>query len=191
LGFAYSASYDFKYSFIFDLDYLKKSDYYRNSISYQAYKAVVQYWDKNNPEYLEKLANKNKTCRKVIDKFYNDEYLGKKRVLFDFWKVEKETFDLINEYPKKKALFRLIKNIINEKYSPYPNSKRIAMKDCFNDAVPEIIVKHDISLLKDSLFRGFYIKGNIPKDIKSLLKRDYSDKILFNGEKISSVADLK
>jgi len=190
LGFAYASSYNFKYSFIFDLDYLNETDYYKNSISYQAYKAVVQYWDKNNPEYLEKLASKNKMCREVIDKFYNIEYLGKKRVLFDFWKCEKETFDLINEYPKKKELLKLINKIVNEKYAKFPKSKRIAMKDCFDDAVPEIIVKHDISLLKDKLFLGFYIRGNIPKDIKSILLKKYGDKILFVGKKITSISEL-
>jgi hypothetical protein len=190
LGFAYASSYDFKYSFIFDLDYLKKTDYYKNSISYQAYKAVVQYWDKNNPDYLEKLANKNKTCHAVIDKFYNIEYLGKKRVLFDFWKVEKETFDLINEYPKKKELLKLIDKIVNKKYAKFPKSKRIAMRDCFDDAVPEIIVKHDISLSNDKLFLGFYIRGNISKDIKSALLKQYKDKVLFGGKKITSIAEL-
>ena len=169
LGFAYASSYDFKYSFIFDLGYLKKTVYYRNSISYQAYKSVAQYLSKHNPEQLEKLANKNKMCRKVVDKFYNEEYQGKKRVLFDFWKIEKEAFELIEEYPKKKELLRIIKEVANKKYVPYPASRRIAMKDCFEDAVPEIIVKEDISLFDNENFLGFYIRGEVPKDIKSLV----------------------
>jgi len=187
LGFAYASSYDFKYSFIFDLDYLKKTDYYKNSISYQAYKAVVQYWDEHNPEYLEILAKKNKMCRKVINKFYNEEYLGKKRVLFDFWKIEKETFELIQKYPKKKELLKIIRKIVKNKYASYPASKKIAKIDCFSDVAPEIIVKRDISLLENKYFLGFYIRGKIPKNIKSILLKDYSDRILFDGKKIIGV----
>ena len=191
LGFAYASAYDFKYSLIFDLEYIKNSDYYRNSISYQAYKAIVQYWDKNSPEYLEKLAKKSKICRKVDDKFYNDEYRGKKHVLFDFWKAEKETFELIQEYSKKTELLKIVKEIINNKYVPYPASKKIALVDCFNDVVPEIVVKKDISLLENKYLLGFYIRGKIPHGIKSLLIREYPNKILFDGKKIISIDKMK
>ncbi len=92
-----------------------------------------------------------------------------------------------NELPKKKELLKLIDKIVNEKYAKFPKSKKIAMKDCFDDAVPEIIVKHDISLLKYKLLLGFYIRGNIPKDIKSTLLKQYIDKILFDGKKITSI----
>lgn len=190
LGFAYASSYDFKYSFIFDLDYLKKTDYYKNSISYQAYKAVIQYWDEHNPEYLEILAKKNKMCRKVINKFYNEEYLGKKRVLFDFWKIEKETFELIQKYPKKKEILKVIRGIVNKKYAPYPLSRKIAMKNCFEDAVPEIIVKKNINLLEDKYFLGFYIRGEIPNDIQKLLNLKYKDKILYDGKKIKKILEV-
>jgi hypothetical protein len=191
LGFVYASSYDFRYSFIFDLDYLENTEYYKNSISYQAYKAVIQYWDKHNPEYLEKLANKNKICRKVIDKFYNEEYQGKKRILFDFWKVEKETFELIQQYPKKRELLKIIKEIANKKYAPYPISRKVAIKDCFEDSAPEIIVKKDINLLNDKYFLGFYIRGKVPRDIKKLLINRYSDKILYDGRKLKRILELK
>ena len=190
LGFMYATAYEFKYSFIFDLNYLKKADYYKNSISYQAYKAVVKYWDENEPSYLEKLAKKNKICREVVNKFYNEEYQGKKKAMFDFWKVEKETFELIQKYPKKKVLLNLIKKNVKDRYIPYPASMKVANEDCFSDNSPEVIIMKDINLLKDKFFLGFYIMGDIPKDIISLLLRDYPDKILFDGKKIRKIGEL-
>ena len=84
-----------------------------------------------------------------------------------------------------------IVEIANKKYVPYPSSRRIAMKDCFEDAVPEIIVKEDISLFDNENFLGFYIRGEVPKDIKSWLLKRYSGKILFDGKKIKLVRNLR
>ena len=190
LGFAYASSYDFKYSFIFSLNYLKKSEFYMNSLSYQSYKAVIQYWDKNNPEYLHKLASKNAICKAVVDKFYNETYNGKNKVLFDFWKVEKETFDLIQKYPKKKELIRIIKEVVNEKFLKYPDSLNWVKINYKEDNVPEIPVKQDINLKDNPDFLGFYIRGNIPKDILKMLQREYPDKILFDGKKIIKINQL-
>lgn len=191
LGFAYSCSYNFKYSFIFDLDYVKKCDYYKNSVSYQCYKSVAQYLAEKNPEDLEKLAKKSKVCKKVVDKFYNVSYLGKKRVLFDFWKCEKEIFDMINRSSKKKELIEIIRNVADDKYVRYPKSERKSMEKYKEDSVPEVIVKKDINLKKDDLFLGFYIKGKIPRAIRNKLIEDYSDKIIFDGKKIIKVKELR
>ena len=38
---------------------------------------------------------------------------------------------------------------------------------------------------------GFYISGRIPRDILDILKRDFSDKILFDGKKIVEIKNLK
>ena len=191
LGFSYSAAYDFKYSLIFDLNYLKNSNFYKNSLSYQSYKAVIQYWDKNDPKYLQKLADKNSTCKKVVDKFYNEKYQGKNKVLFDFWKVEKETFDLIQKYPKKKELISIIKGVVNEKLLRYPGSLKWAKQNYMEENVPEIIVKTDISLKDNKDFLGFYVRGKIPRDILRILKKEYPDKILFDGKKIIGVEELR
>ena len=56
--------------------------------------------------------------------------------------------------------------------------------------IKKVIIKKDINLLKDKFFLGFYIMGDIPKDIKSLLLKDYSDKILFDGKKIRKIGEL-
>ncbi len=191
LGFSYGAAYDFKYSFIFNLNYLKNSNFYINSLSYQSYKAVVQYWDKNDPEYLQKLADKNATCKKVVDKFYNEKYQGKNRVLFDFWKVEKETFDLIQKYPKKKELIRIIKEVVNEKLLRYPSSLKWTKQNYIEENVPEIIVKNDINLKDNKDFLGFYVRGKVPSDILRRLKKEYPNKILFDGKKIIEIKELK
>ena len=73
---------------------------------------------------LKKLASTNKACRKVMNKFYNEAYEGKKRVLFDFWKIEKETFDLICAYPNKKAVETIIRKVIKNKFVRYPKSEK-------------------------------------------------------------------
>ena len=39
-------------------------------------------------------------------------------------------------------------------------------------------------------FMGFYIVGEIPKDILKILQREYSDKILFDGKKIVKINEL-
>ena len=41
----------------------------------------------------------------------------------------------------------MAKKIAKNKFISYPKSKRIAMKDCFTDYVPEIIVKKDIIMI--------------------------------------------
>lgn len=190
LGFTYAASYNFKYSFIFSLDYLKKSSYYKNGISNQIYRRIIKYFDENDPEILKELSKKNKTCKQVMDKFYNEEYEGRKKVLFDFWKIEKETFELIRDYPNKKSIMGIINDVIKEKYVKYPESKKIANNVDLTDSVPEITVKRDIELKKDKYFLGFYIRGKIPKNVKDLLITQYPNKILFDGKKIINIKDL-
>lgn len=189
LGFAYACAYDFKYSLIFSLDYLKVLDYYKNSISYQAYKKIIQYLDKHDPRCLERLADKNLTCKEVLNKFYNKTYLGKKRVLFDFWKIEKETFELIQNHPKKESLMKIIQKVIGKKHILYPFSKKVALKDYTIDIVPEIISKEDINLLNNEYFLGFYIRSKIPNDILTILKNKYPNKIIFDGKKIKIIKE--
>ena len=55
---------------------------------------------------------------------------------------------------------------------------------------PEIISKKPVNLLNNKDFLGFYIRGNIPKDILKMLQREYSDKILFDGKKIIKINQL-
>jgi hypothetical protein len=189
LGFVYSTAYSFKYSFIFDLGLMQDLIYYENSIAYQCYKSVIDYWDKNDVVYLEKLSKKNKICVEVVHKYYNEKYKGKTKSLFDFWKCEKEVLGLIKKYPKKKELIKIIKRVEREKFAKYPNSIKIAMRDYNADKVPEIISKKSVSL-NDKNFLGFYIEGTIPKKIIRVLKEKYPDKILFDGKKIESILNL-
>lgn len=191
LGFVYSTAYDFKYNLLFDLDYVKELQYYGQSVIYQCYKAVIDYWYEKDRKYLEKLANTNQTCKVVVDKYYNEKYKGKKRTLFDFWKIEKETFNLIQKYPGKKKLVKLIKEIEKKHLLKYPGSMKHAVKYFKTDKCPEMIGRKDNNLLKNHYFLGFYIKGKIPIDILTVLKKKYSSKILFDGKKIKQISDLK
>ena len=110
--------------------------------------------------------------------------------MFDFWKCEKEVSDLIKKYPKKRELIKIINEQHKKYITKYPNSKRIAMKDCFTEKAPEIISKKPV-LLNNKNFLGFYIDGKIPTKVKKNLMEKYGDKILFDGKRIESVGELK
>ena len=84
----------------------------------------------------------------------------------------------------------MFKKIARDNLVKYPESVANARKDCLEEFAPEIIVKKDINLLKDKSFLGFYFRGKIPKYIKKILIRDYSDKIWFDGKKIRTVKDI-
>lgn len=184
LGFIYASAYDFRYNFIFDLNFLKEVDYYSNSIGFKAYKKIAQYWYYNDREYLEKLANKNKTCKEVVDTFINKDYKGKKLMIFDFWRIEKEIFDLINSYSKKKELLKIAKQMKDSLYIRYPASIKDARKGVVSERAVEIIEHKDNDLKNNPYFLGFYIKGKVSNDLIKQLKKDFTGKILFDGRKM-------
>jgi len=190
LGFVYLTAYDWKYNLIFDVNSLKGMIYYKNSVNYQCYKAVIDYWYKNNKDYLEKLANTNELCRRVVDKYYNEEYKGKKRMLFDFWKIEKYVFKFIQNYPNKKEIYSFIKRVENKFTKKFPASLNDAKISYLTERTPEIIGLNEVNLFKNKNFLGFYIDKEINKDIMSILKKKYPDKIIFNGIKIVKISDI-
>lgn len=190
VGFVYSTAYEWKYNLIFDIRYLKNCKYYKNSVNYQCYKAIIDYWYRNDKGYLEKLANKNKQTREVFDKYYNEEYEGKKRMLFDFWKIEKYVFDFIEKYPNKKELMKVIKKTEQRLIKNYPSSLHDAKKSYLTDRAPEVIGLKENDLLANKYFLGFHINGKVPNDIESILKKKYSDKIMFDGIKIKKISEL-
>lgn len=190
LGFVYSTAYGWKYNLIFDLNYLKELKYYSNHLAYRIYKKIAQYWFNEDKNYLEKLANKNKTCREVVDKFYNEKYQGKKRVLFDFWKIENVLFDFVDKYQKKKEIIRIIKETKNKFEKKYPGSVKDAKESYLTEKSPEIIGLKKNNLLTNKHFLGFYIEGNMPKDIKNILNKKYEGKIIFDGKKIKEITKI-
>src|SRR3989344_8674665 len=190
LGFVYSVSYDFKYSLIFDLDLLKQANYYKRSLGFQCYREAFRYWEKNDSKYVEILSRKNKSCREVVNKYYHNKHNGKKRTGFEFWKIEKDLIELINGYDKKRDLIKMFKRLMKELYITYTKSIKIAKKVFLEEYAPETISKNDIYLLNNRQFLGFYIKGHIPVDIKLLLKKNYPDKIFFDGQIIRLISDL-
>lgn len=184
LGFVYPVYYSWKYGFIFDLNFLKETKYYSNSLSYRCYKKIVDYLYEHDRDYLIKFENKNKTCKKVMNKYYSKTNAGKKRQFFDFWEVEKEIFQAIENYPNKKELMKIIKEIQKKTYKKYPSSLKHAKEDFLVDRVPEIISLKNQDLLKSKYFLGFYIKGKVPFSILKILNKKYCGKILFDGKEI-------
>lgn len=190
VGFVYLTAYEWKYNFIFDISFLQNCKYYKNSVNYQCYKAVVNYWYEKDKEYLEKLADTNKQTREVVDKYYNEEYNGKKRMLFDFWKIEKYVFDFIEKYPYQKEIKKVIKKTEQKFIKNFPSSLRDAKKSYLTDRAPEVIGLKENNLLTNKYFLGIHINGKIPTDIKAILKKKYPNKIMFDGKKIKKISEL-
>ncbi len=187
LGFVYSTAYGWKYNLLFDINYLKELDYYSNHLAYRCYKKIAQYWYEEDKDYLEKLADTNKVCRTVVNKFYNKKYQGKKRVLFDFWKIEKILYYFVENYPKRKEIIKIIKETKKKFEKKYPDSIEDAKRAYLTERSPEIIGLKKNNLLKNKYFLGFYIEGKIPSKIKRILKEKYSNKIIFDGNKIEKL----
>ncbi len=68
-------------------------------------------------------------------------------------------------------------------------SKRNARNIWKTELAPELLGKKENDLLKNPHFLGFFIGGKIPNDIKRILLKKYSDKILFDGKKIKKVSE--
>lgn len=184
LGFVYFSAYKWRYNLIFELDYLKNAIYYKNSLSFKIYRKIVDYWYENDRNYLEKLANVNSKTRDVINRYYYEEYEGKVRRILEFWKIEKELYNAIFEYPDKKRLIKIIKKTAKQCFIGYPLSKRHVKRILNLNKAPEIIGKKENDLLKNPDFLGFFIPGRIDKNTLKILREKYSGKIIFDGKKI-------
>ncbi|MEI7718683.1 MAG: hypothetical protein WCI72_02355 [archaeon] len=187
LGFVYASRYDFEYSFIFDLDYLKELEYHTYSLSWKCYKKIADYIFETNPSYFDKLSEKSPVCAQVVDKYLNKEYKGETRNFFDFWKAEKEIFEWVKSYLGIKEMKRIASKVKRQKFIAYPYSVRSSKKVCFSEKIPEILSRNEVDLVKSPYFLGFYISGRIPADVKKILKNKYKGKILFDGKKIEVI----
>jgi len=187
LGFAYATRYDFKYGLLFDLNYLRELDYYKSSIVYRCCKNIVDYWDRYNLKELKKLAMKNKVCKEVVDTYYTKKYLGKKKMIFQFWKIEKELYDSIKQSCDRKKLMKIIEDTKKERLVKYPYSKINAKTQAFSGRIQEIIGKKSVNLKTSPYFLGFYIKGKIPDDVMTILNRKYKGKLLFGGNNFKKI----
>lgn len=187
LGFVYYSSYKWKYNLLFDMNFLKKLKYYNNSVNFQAAREVVNYWYEKDRLYFEKLRNANKNTRKVIDRYLNEPYNGKKRRILEFWKIEKEIFESIDSYKHKNKLVKIIKRVEKRHSLRYPKSKKDAF-DCYlQERAPEMVGRKSNNLLKNSCFIGFFIPGKIDSKTNNLLKYKYKNKLLFDGKKLKRI----
>jgi hypothetical protein len=187
LGFVYSSSYGWRYNLIFDIDYLEDLVFFNKSINFQCYREVVNYWYENDRKYFEKLWKTNRKTKEVINRWLYEEYNGMVRTIFQFWKIEKELYEHIEDYPKKVNLLRIIRKTAKKHKVNYPESKKTAI-DCYmEEYAPEIIGKKDNNLLKNPHFLGFYIMGKIPSKLMKVFEEKYSGKILYDGKKIRKI----
>ena len=186
LGFPYVTRYSFKYSLIFDLDMLKKLEYHSKIPVWSTYKRIVDFIYEKDPEYFKVLRSKNKICEEVVDRYLHTVFEGKTRNFIDFWRDEKTIFEWVQDYPNQKEIKKIIKDTSKEFLVKYPDSSKLAKKQCLERYIPEILSKKEISL-SSPCFLGFYISGNIPKDIQTILKKKFKGRIIFDGKKIEVI----
>ncbi len=190
VGFVYFSSYKWKYNFMFDLSLLKDIVYYRNSVNFKAARAIVDYWYTKDVKYFKKFSESNTKTRKVIDKYLHKPYNGKFRRLLDFWHIEKELGRYIDQYPDKKKLVKIAKNEARKNFVLYPASRKNALKSYMSVKAPELVGKKTNNLANNPAFIGFFIKGRINRMIMRMLKHNYPNKVLFDGEKIRKISEL-
>ncbi|MEK6926860.1 MAG: hypothetical protein AABX11_00360 [Nanoarchaeota archaeon] len=190
LSFVYSVVYNWKFNLIFDIDFLKNTRYYKNSIGFRSYKGIIDYLYENDKPYLDKFAKITNKTKLIMYKYYHEKFEGKVRKMFEFWKVEKELYNFILEYPHKKKLFKIIKSFKKNLFMRYPYSKRDVLKYYLTSKSPEIISNVENDLLKNPYFIGFFIKGKIDRKTRDILKSKYSDKLLFDGKKFIKVGSM-
>jgi hypothetical protein len=183
LGFPYATRYRFKYSLIFDLGFLKELEYYNSNPAWNTYKKIVDYIYSKSPEYFEELKKKNKVCKEIADRYLYDPNNGKVRSFIDYWRDEKNLFEWIKNYPKQRMIKKIIKETGPSCILKFPSSAKHAKEKYMTRDTLEVISRKEIRL-NSKYFLGFYIVGDIPKDIKKLLEKKYKGKILFDGEKI-------
>jgi hypothetical protein len=187
VGFDYWAHYNFKFNLIFDWEILKESDYYKRPLPLKCYTDIAIWLYKNDIDSLQRLKNKNKTCKEVVNKFIWSLHSDSFKTFFEFWKIEEDVYDLILKHPKKKELFMIAKKRKGKLLRKYPYSKVLAKKAWKTYHFPEIIHAEEINLMDSPYFLGFFIDDKIPKDVEKILSDKFPEKIIFDGKKIRSL----
>ena len=186
VGFVYNVSYHWKYSLIFRKEILKEKIYFKNSVGYQSYKRIFEYWDAND-HTLKEIERINDSCKEVVHRYYNEEYNGETKKIVMFWKIENILYEKIMNHPKKEELFNIIETVKQEIQLNYEDAVKDADTLLYDDRVPEIISFKDVDLINNDDFLGFYIEGEIPKDLLNILKEKYEGKIIYDGERVEII----
>ncbi|MFA4960293.1 MAG: hypothetical protein WC548_01385 [Candidatus Pacearchaeota archaeon] len=190
VGFDYWAHYNFKFNFIFDIGILKKSDYYARPLPLKCYTDIAIWLYENDKETLNKLKNKNKTCKEVVDKFIWSLNSDSYKTFIEFWKIEEDIYEIIINHSKKKKLFEIARERMLKLKRGYPYTKILAGKDWKTYHHPEIIHFKEIDLLKSPYFLGFFIEDKIYRKLEKVLREKYSGKIIFDGKKIKVLTKI-
>ena len=190
LGFVYHSSYHWKWNLLFDLNSLKNLEYYTNAVNFKAARKVIEYWHDHDKKYLDKFEKTNAITREVMHTYYHKSFAGNVRKNFEFWKVEKELYQHIMNYPHKKKLIRLMKKEARNLRLLYPASKKDAIVKCLTVKAPEMVKKSENTLSTNPHFLGFFIPGHIGKRTLTVLKEKYLEKILYDGKKIRKIKQI-
>ena len=86
---------------------------------------------------------------------------------------------------------RIIDKKKRELAKKYPESLRLAKSAYYTERCPEGVGYSDNNLLRNPYFAGFYLKGKTESRILKVLKHKFPDKILFDGEKITKIGDIR
>ena len=187
LGFVYYVDYKIKYNLIFDIDLLKESDFYKRPLPFKCYRKIVDYWHAKNKDYLNKVISSSAKVKEVIEHYIEQVEAKAKVRPLRYWEIEKELFDLVMKYPKKNKLKKMSKEMQNELLLKWPYSKRNVRQKYLKNDCPEILYHKNIDLLKHPAFKGFFIEGKIPKQMKEVLEKKYKGRILFDGKRIEVI----
>jgi hypothetical protein len=189
LGFVYNSSHhNWSYAFIFDKKILldKNVKTYSAFLISNAWLRSLRKIREEDINYLLKIRNKNKITKREIDIFIktgrcNWFHIEKElRPLFDSYVHKKEHIDYIKDFQRRHTL--------KNSYAPKYMAKEYHLNPNFKKF--EAVSNKSINLSNKNLI-GFYISGKINGEIKRVLKESYIDKIIFDGNKIELIKDIK
>ncbi|MFH1649206.1 MAG: hypothetical protein ABIA93_01520 [Candidatus Woesearchaeota archaeon] len=176
VGFVYATAYGFPYNLVFRLSLLKELEYYKTSLSYSCYRAVMEYWYEQDKDYFRKVWHHDSETERVIRKYLCVPFQGKVRRRLDFWRIEAQLKHYIDTYPKKKVLLKLVSEQRSKLRIGIKKARFHAIGSLAKKEVPELMCDHDISL-SNSAFVGIQIQGKISPRIKRLLSA-YQSKLI-------------
>jgi hypothetical protein len=184
-GFTYNGDmHQWPYSFIFkkEITSEKSIETYKAFLVSQGWLRFLRRLRDEDKEYLFKLRKTRPKLRNLIDSLLENKS-------FDWPSVETELGVALDQWSKKEEYIKFIRKFMKSKKLSNSYSPKYIAKDYLldhNTKKIEIISRKPIEL-KNKYLLGFYTKGEISKDIKSKLAKNFKGKIIFDGEKIEVI----
>lgn len=184
-GWEYNSTYHhWPFAFIFKANILKEKEFetFKTFIISQGWMNVLRYWKDYDLDYLRSLSEYSQNAKKQVKIFL-------KRDACSYWVFENELSIFLDSYKDKKKIFNVLKKFKESNVVKNSNASSYVKQHFFDEDSKRRmeIVSHKRVSLDSKNFLGFYIRGQIPKDIKAILQNEYKGKILFNGKEIKVI----